>query len=124
MKILMLLNNHFTHDARVLKEARSLANAGYDVTVRCYWDIGLSKAEEKDRFKIERILFIPRQNQKNIFHKIFLLFSFFLIVPFLDFISFNLITKIEYNELQINFLTIKRLSIIYLFFVLIFFLNL
>jgi hypothetical protein len=60
--------------------------------------------------------------QENSFTYCFLLFSFFLIIPFLDFISYNLITKIEYNELQINFLTIKRLSIIYFFFILIFFL--
>jgi hypothetical protein len=36
-RIVMLLSNAFLPDPRVLKEARSLTNAGYDVTVIA-WD--------------------------------------------------------------------------------------
>ena len=47
----------------------------------------------------------------------FLLFSVFLTLPFLEFISYNLNTVKKNEELVVNFLTIKRLSIIYFFFV-------
>ena len=47
----------------------------------------------------------------------FLLFSTFLTLPFLEFISYNLNTVKKNEELVVNFLTIKRLSIIYFFFV-------
>ena len=51
----------------------------------------------------------------------FLLFSVFLTLPFLEFISYNLNTVKKNEELVVNFLTLKRLSIIYCFFVLILF---
>ena len=56
------------------------------------------------------------QRKKSIFFY-FLLFSTFLTLPFLEFISYNLNTVKKNEELVVNFLTIKRLSIIYFFFV-------
>ena len=55
----------------------------------------------------------------------FFIFSIFLVLPFLEFISYNQNTINQNNEeLIINFLTIKRLFIIYLFFLIIFFISL
>ncbi len=74
----MLLNNHFTHDARVLKEAKSLAKNGHNVEVRCYWDIDLEKKEVIEGVQVNRILFTSRSHRKNVLHKYWLLVMFFL----------------------------------------------
>lgn len=55
-KVLMLRSNPFAPDERVYKEAKSLINNGYDVTVLC-WDreLKLPQKEVFDGIKIERI---------------------------------------------------------------------
>lgn len=55
-KILMLLPNGFDPDPRVYNEARSLVNAGFDVTILC-WDREVKYREKEivDGIKIERI---------------------------------------------------------------------
>jgi glycosyltransferase involved in cell wall biosynthesis len=75
-KILMILNNHFTHDARVLKEATSLISRGHSVNVRCYMDKGLKKNEVKNGVNIERVKFISRDYRKNLPSKLYLLTCF------------------------------------------------
>ena len=45
-RVLMLLSNGFTHDPRVDAEARSLARAGYEVTVLCWDRAGTLPPEE------------------------------------------------------------------------------
>lgn len=55
MKVAMLVLNTLTHDARVRKEAATLARAGYDVTVLAYQDGMLPAVEETDGFHIQRI---------------------------------------------------------------------
>lgn len=76
--ILMLLNNHFTHDSRVLKEATSLIKVGYDLTLRCYNDEGLAEQETVDGIKVERILYTSRKYTKNKIHKLWLLILYFI----------------------------------------------
>jgi glycosyltransferase involved in cell wall biosynthesis len=44
-RIAMLRTNRFTHDARVAREARTLAEAGHDVTVHCLAGKGLATRE-------------------------------------------------------------------------------
>ncbi len=51
----MLLFNPFTHDARVLREARTLAGAGHEVTVFARSAPGLPGREERDGFRVERL---------------------------------------------------------------------
>lgn len=54
MKVCMLVLNKFTHDTRVLKEARTLVEAGYHVTV---WALGNGKQpshEQRDGFTVKR----------------------------------------------------------------------
>src|SRR6266550_2012756 len=54
MRICMLLRNPFTRDARVLREARTLARSGHDVTVLAVQGSGLPRREERDGFTIVR----------------------------------------------------------------------
>ncbi len=51
----MLLLNNFIHDARVHKEAASLAAAGHDVTVYALWDAGLPQEEVRSGYHIRRM---------------------------------------------------------------------
>lgn len=73
--ILFILRNHFTNDARVLKEARTLTKAGYKVTIFCLWDNGLQKEETQEDIRIRRIAYMP-QKQSSKFHKIKALIAF------------------------------------------------
>lgn len=74
--VLFILLNHFTHDSRVLKEARSLIKAGYQVTIRCLWDVELPKKEMIDGIHVERILFSSRKKTKPLLYKLYMLLKF------------------------------------------------
>jgi glycosyltransferase involved in cell wall biosynthesis len=50
----MLLRNPFTRDVRVLREARSLASAGHEVTVLALRAPGLPDVERRDGFEVRR----------------------------------------------------------------------
>lgn len=64
MKIWMVLLNEFTHDARVYREATSLAQTGHDVTVCALWRPDLPEREAKDGFEVHRIrLKISRESR-------------------------------------------------------------
>jgi len=54
-RVAMLVINAFTHDTRVEKEARTLTNAGYTVTVFALHGGDLPQAEERDGYLVERI---------------------------------------------------------------------
>jgi glycosyltransferase involved in cell wall biosynthesis len=58
----MLVTNPCTNDARVLKEARSLAENGYDVTIHAIAKDGIANFEKRDGFKIKRLNRIFREN--------------------------------------------------------------
>lgn len=51
----MLVRNPFTHDSRVEKEARTLRDAGYAVTVVCEARDGLPLIEERDGVTVRRV---------------------------------------------------------------------
>jgi len=55
MKIVMLVLNNFTHDARVHKEAKTLAAAGHEVTVLAYQDGAAPDSEHLEGFQVKRI---------------------------------------------------------------------
>lgn len=59
LRVGMLVNNPCENDSRVLREAGSLAANNFDVTVMAVRKEGLPGNEEKDGFKIMRV--IPRQ---------------------------------------------------------------
>jgi len=83
-KVLMLLTNSFINDSRVLKEARSLVRAGYDVTLACYNYGDLSKKEMIEGIKVRRIFYYkPKNLQKGLFSNLvetFFLFRYYLVV--------------------------------------------
>ena len=54
-KIAMLLDNPFTNDRRVYREAKTLVDAGYDLTLYCTQEKSLPINEVIDGIKVERI---------------------------------------------------------------------
>src|SRR4030042_3820907 len=55
MKITMLVLNNFTNDARVHKEASTLASSGHNVTVLALWQPGLLQSEQQYGYKLIRL---------------------------------------------------------------------
>jgi glycosyltransferase involved in cell wall biosynthesis len=55
MRIASLVYNDFTRDSRVEKQANSLTNAGYDVTVFALWKKGLKSFESINKYSIKRV---------------------------------------------------------------------
>jgi glycosyltransferase involved in cell wall biosynthesis len=55
MRVSMLVRNPMTHDSRVEKEARTLTEAGYSVTVVATADQSLPVREERDGYRIARV---------------------------------------------------------------------
>ncbi|HYI66930.1 MAG TPA: glycosyltransferase family 4 protein [Candidatus Limnocylindrales bacterium] len=53
--VVMLVRNPYTHDTRVEKEARTLRDAGYSVTVVCHAAEGLPLTEERDGIAVRRV---------------------------------------------------------------------
>jgi len=56
-RVTMLVRNRFTHDSRVEKEARTLARAGYQVTVVADGGPGLPAREARDGYAVVRVPF-------------------------------------------------------------------
>ena len=54
MKVASVVHNHFTHDSRVEKQAVSLTNAGYDLTVFSLRKTGLLQDERKENYIVKR----------------------------------------------------------------------
>src|SRR5262245_22362895 len=55
IKVCMFVLNNCRHDSRVLKEAQSLAGAGYQVRILALKDPDTPAFEERDGFSIQRI---------------------------------------------------------------------
>src|SRR5687768_1981002 len=54
-RIVMLVRNAYTHDTRVEKEARTLADAGFEVTVVADAAPGLAERETRDGCTVIRV---------------------------------------------------------------------
>ena len=54
-QIVHIVVNQYTHDARVIRECKSLAKEGYDVTVLAYWLKGLDLAHRENGYNVVRI---------------------------------------------------------------------
>ncbi|MFY9402190.1 MAG: glycosyltransferase [Candidatus Omnitrophota bacterium] len=76
-KLLMILLNEFTHDNRVLNEARSLREYGYNVTVIAFHKDGLPADEVIDGVKVHRIKLLTKSRNKGFFIKAIKYFLFF-----------------------------------------------
>ena len=77
-RILFILHNHFVNDARVLKEARSLVQAGHEVTVRCLGDGVAPAIENYDGITIERKHDMPREKHYSMLSKMLHIWWFML----------------------------------------------
>jgi hypothetical protein len=55
IRVCMLVLNNYTHDARVHKEAKTLAAAGHDVRVMALWQVGLPTEETHDGYRTIRL---------------------------------------------------------------------
>lgn len=75
-KVLMLLLNSFKNDNRVLKEASSLAKAGYKIKLLCYQEYDMPLKENKNGFKVLRIVNIGNYHKLRILSKLYFLFKF------------------------------------------------
>ena len=66
MNISMLVLNNFTNDARVHKEATTLASAGYNVTVVALWQPGLAQVERQSGYQVIRLRLLSRPWQNRL----------------------------------------------------------
>jgi glycosyltransferase involved in cell wall biosynthesis len=69
-KIAMFVFNAFTNDSRVLKEATSLQEHHFDVTVIAHKDVGVKDVESIDDLKIRRFSYLDRKITKGTFGKL------------------------------------------------------
>lgn len=56
MNITMIVLNHFTHDARIQREAKTLSSAGHRVRVVALHKAGLATDEQIDGFRVSRLV--------------------------------------------------------------------
>jgi len=61
MNITMLVLNAFTHDARVHKEAKTLAASGHNVLVLALHRPGLAEDEQRDGYRVARVVLQSRR---------------------------------------------------------------
>lgn len=54
-KVVLIIHNPFTNDSRIMKQARSLVNAGFSVEVLALYAEGLALFEEKEGYRVRRI---------------------------------------------------------------------
>jgi len=64
-KVISVVLNNFTNDSRVLKEAISLQNGGYEIEVVALWEEGLKEFEEVENISVHRIRLKSRSWSKN-----------------------------------------------------------
>lgn len=78
IKIASFVFNDFTHDSRVLKEAVSLKNAGYDITVVAHGNKNLEKEDTIQNIRVKRFSYFNRKVTKNIFSKLMIYIQYVL----------------------------------------------
>jgi len=64
MRVCMIVRNPCVRDPRVLREARTLASAGYDVVIIATSQPGVAQREERDGFRIRRVDPVPAWMRK------------------------------------------------------------
>ena len=75
-KVTSIVLNNFTNDSRVLKEAISLQNAGYDVKVVALYENGLEEFEEIQEISIHRMKLKSKEWSKSGIVQLFKYFEF------------------------------------------------
>ena len=59
-KVVHIVLNTFVQDSRVMRECKSLAENGYDVTVIAYWMKGLKEEEHQNGYTVNRLQLISK----------------------------------------------------------------
>jgi len=70
VKVASFVFNPFTHDSRVLKEAISLQNAGYDITVFAHGYKDLKQEDTVQKINVKRFSYFDRTVTKNPWKKV------------------------------------------------------
>ncbi len=78
MKIFSIVLNNFINDSRVIKESKTLTNAGHEVFVLALHEERLSEREEIDGFNVFRLRLLTRRLPKNLFFQFFKYLEFLL----------------------------------------------
>jgi glycosyltransferase involved in cell wall biosynthesis len=76
IKVVFCVFNAFTHDSRVLKEAISIHNLGYDITVVAHGNKNLDKNDIINNIKIKRFSYFDRTVSKTKFAKLAIYLSY------------------------------------------------
>ena len=63
--VVHIVLNPFIQDSRVIRECKSLAKIGYDITVIAYWLEGLNLEEMENGYKIIRIPIVTKTWSKK-----------------------------------------------------------
>src|SRR5919106_129791 len=64
MRVCMIVRNPCVRDARVLKEAKTLADAGHDLVIIAIEERGVPSHEERDGFRIHRVDALPKWTRR------------------------------------------------------------
>ena len=70
-KVVHIVLNTFVQDSRVMRECKSLAENGYDVTVIAYWMEDLKEDEFQDGYTIKRLRLITKSWTNNSIVQVF-----------------------------------------------------
>ena len=81
-KVTILVFNQFTHDNRVLREATSLKDAGYDVQIVALHAGDLPKKEVKNGLKVDRLSLKSKKLPKSIFFQVFKWLELFILIAY------------------------------------------
>jgi len=100
-RVAMLLTNPFRPDPRVLKEARSLAEIGYDVTVICWDRTSEMKPQEiiESSFRVVRIQSVPSSYGRGVRQLLRLPLFWIAVVPLLNRLQPDLIHCHDFDTL-------------------------
>ena len=115
-KIVMFVFNAFTNDSRVLKEATSLQEHHFDVTVIAHKDIGVKREETINNVKIRRFSYLDRKITKDIWGKL-KAYLFYMKESILYGKDFDILHCNDLNTLPIGFIIKtffnKKIKIVY-----------
>jgi len=109
MKIVMLVLNNFTHDARVHKEAKTLAAAGHDVTVIALWKNGLPVTEHISGYHLQRLQLHSRTWRGNLLAPLIKYIEFaYRVMQSIQLYSVDIVHANDANTLPAAYLAAKR----------------
>ena len=74
-KVVHIVLNTFVQDSRVMRECKSLAENGYDVTVIAYWMKGLKEEAHQNGYTVNRLQLISKTWVNRVNKSCFIFFA-------------------------------------------------